>query len=247
MNQVKQTFDERLNEIEAYIDLLDALEVSLASGAPAIGGRTITAQQQKILYSSVYLQLYNLVEATATWCIEAVASASVEQSRWSAADLSDKIRREWVRSTARTHVELSSDNRLEATVKFCDLVMASAPLTDWSIEKGGGGNWDDREIQSLCERLGLQLAIPPEVLSAVKRVIRDDKNALGLVKYLRNKLAHGGISFAECGDGVTAKELRELKETTAAYLKEVVRAFSSFVSQHGFIVLAKRPAGVAAC
>ena len=69
---LSQTFEEQLQEIETYLDLLEVFEVQ----AGRIGEATITAQQQKILYSSVYLQIYNLVEATITWCVEAVRSAA---------------------------------------------------------------------------------------------------------------------------------------------------------------------------
>jgi MAE_28990/MAE_18760-like HEPN len=62
-----QAFDDRLQEINAYLSLLEALERQIREGPPRIGGETITGQQQRILYSAVYLQLYNLVEATATW------------------------------------------------------------------------------------------------------------------------------------------------------------------------------------
>ena len=120
---VTHAFEERLQEIDAYLNLLDALERQVRTGPPSIGGAPITAQQQKILYSSVYLQLYNLVEATATWCIEAVTEAAAEGSRWRPVDLASKLRREWVRTTARTHVDLNYNHRLDATVDFCDLLL----------------------------------------------------------------------------------------------------------------------------
>ena len=64
MDPLTESFEERLQEIEVYLDLLEHLEQQVAIGPPKIGESSITTQQQKILYSSVYLQLYNLVEAT---------------------------------------------------------------------------------------------------------------------------------------------------------------------------------------
>lgn len=84
-------FEDRLQEIDAYLTLMDALERQIQVGPPRIGGELITAQQQKILYSSVYLQLYNLVEATATWCVEAVASAAADGGRWRPNDLTIEL------------------------------------------------------------------------------------------------------------------------------------------------------------
>ena len=60
MTSLTEAFDERLREIETYLDLLEAFDRQLQKGPPKIGGGPITAQQQKILYSAVYLQLLDV-------------------------------------------------------------------------------------------------------------------------------------------------------------------------------------------
>ena len=237
-----EAFEERLQEIDAYLDLLDAIQHQAQTGPPKIGKVTITAQQQRILYSSVYLQLYNLVEATATWCVNAVSEATVDGDQWKPKDLVDQLRREWVRTTARTHIGLNHDNRLNDAAAFCELLLESVPITEWSVDRGGGGNWDDSLIESITARLGCNLAIDPAVSTAAKRHIRDDKNSLGLVKYLRNRLAHGKMSFEECGNGVTVVDLRDVRDRTADYLREVVSAFSDYIDNHHFLSPDRRPA-----
>lgn len=246
MDSLTSTFNERLQEIETYLDFLDALERQIRDGAPRIGGETVTAQQQKILYSSVYLQLYNLVEATVTWCLDAVSGAAAEGGRWLPMDLSDGLRREWVRHMARTHVDLNYQHRLDCAVGLCDQLIEALPLLDWSIERGGGGNWDDSEIEGIALRVGFQLVVSNDAYRGIKRKIRDDKGSLVLVKDLRNRLAHGSLSFAECGDGVTVGELKDLKDRTARYLQEVIRAFEVFIQGYEFLIPAKRPTVLAA-
>jgi len=115
------------------------------------------------------------------------------------------------------------------------------PISAWSVERGGVGNWDDIGIQEISARLGCNLRISQAALDGIKRVIRDDKSALGLIKYLRNRLAHGDLSFAECGDSVTVGELRDIKERTAAYLREVVGAFRTYIDRYEYLVPARRP------
>jgi hypothetical protein len=235
-------FEERLKEIDAYLDLLDALERQVKIGPPKIGGAPITVQQQKILYSSVYLQLYNLVEATVTWCIDAITAATAD-GRWKPADLSGELRSEWIRVTARTHVDLNYENRLAASVDLCDRFINVLPVLAWSFAKGGGGNWDDIEIEEIAERIGFELKsrIPSAAYSGVKRHIRDDKGALALIKHLRNKLSHGNMSFEECGDGATVSELRDIKDKSATFLREVALAFEQFIAAHEFLEPARRP------
>lgn len=241
MDSITDSFDERLQEIDAYLDLLDALQRQAQSGPPQIGGSVITAQQQKILYSSVYLQLYNLVEATANWCVTAVAEATADNSRWTPKDLDSPLLREWVRHTGRTHANLNFGHRLDQAVELCESIFDSRPITNWTVEKGGGGNWDDYKIESIAKRIGCDLAISNAVKSAAKRTIRDDKNSLGLVRELRNRLAHGLLSFEQCGNGVTVFDLRDIKDRTANYLREVVAAFVDYIDNYRFLSPGCRP------
>lgn len=241
--QLGAAFEERLVEIEAYLGFLDSVEVEARTGPPRVGatGALITTQQQRILYSGVFLQLYNLVESTIVRCIDEVTQSAIASATWAPGDLTSDLRREWVRVMARTHVDLSYENRLESALVLCEHLVAALPVTEFALEKGGGGNWDDDAIEKIANRLGFQLNVNQAVYSGVKRPFRDDLGSLGLVRKLRNSLAHGSISFAECGENVTVGELRDLADRTAAYLREVVKAFEAYIKDRGFLVKEKRP------
>jgi MAE_28990/MAE_18760-like HEPN len=170
-----------------------------------------------------------------------VAKAAAENGRWKPGDLSVELRREWVRYNARTHVELNADNRLATTMDFCDRLIQALAVSDWEIEKGAGGNWDDQALESITSRIGLQLHVSRDVYNGIKRPIREDKGPLALVKFLRNQLAHGDLSFSECGDGVTVADLRLIKERAELYLKEVVNMFNIFIRDYLFLIPERRP------
>jgi len=242
MEAVLETFKERLSEIEAYLDLLQALDRQVKSGTPRIGDTAITPLQLKILYSSVYLQLYNLVEVTVNRCVEAVSTAAAESGRWLPRDLSSELQREWLRVMARSHVELGAEKRLEALVSFCDMFIKARPVLAWKVDSGGGGNWDELEIETISKRLGCELNISDEASRGVRRHFRDDKGALKLIKHFRNELAHGGMSFSDCGDNVNVETLKDLKDLTAKYLNEVLNAFRIFIDEYRFLVPERRPA-----
>ena len=95
--QLGAAFEDRLVEIKAYLDLLDGVEAEVRTGPPRIGatGALITTQQQRILYSGVFLQLYNLVEATIVRCIDEVTKAAIASGTWAPGDLTSELRREW--------------------------------------------------------------------------------------------------------------------------------------------------------
>ena len=61
-------FSERRDEVRAYLELLKNIEEETKTGVPRLARtqRSITPDQAKILISNLYLQLYNLVEATVT-------------------------------------------------------------------------------------------------------------------------------------------------------------------------------------
>lgn len=237
-------FQERLAEVESYLEFLSTMEAQAQQGPPRIEGaqHPITTQQQRILYSSVYLQLYNLVEATMSRCIQAVSEAAKENSQWKPGDLSDSMRREWVRVTARTHIELAPENRLESALRLCEHLVASLPISAFDIEKGGGGNWDDLEIEAFSRRLGFQLVVSQPVYRAIKQPFRDDLGPLALVKQLRNRLAHGSISFVQCAEDVTVRRLVELKDRTVNYLREVVDCFTRYIDSFEYLLPERRPA-----
>ena len=223
-------FAERYTEIEEYLSFLQNVEQATREGTPRFHGTKtpITPTQKKILNSSLYLQLYNLVEATVLQCLEAVVTA-IEEAERHPSEFSLALRTEWVRSIARTHCDLGPDKRLEAALELCDQLLKQIPLSRFKIESGGGGNWDDSSIEKLCQRIGCELRLTPPVLQAAKRHIRDDMGALKLVKDRRNGLAHGSLSFVDCSDGVTVKELRDLTTAVGNYLQEAVSCFVCFI------------------
>lgn len=243
MGNLRAAFNERLEEIEAYLTFLDGLETEIQSGRPRLGasGPVITTDQQHILYSSVYLQLYNLVEATITRCLDAVCQAASTGGRWKPGDLSLELRKEWVRYTAKTHIELTDENRLKAAVDLVGHLVEALPVEPFKVEKSGG-SWDDAMIENIAGRIGLQLHISQDVYTGVKRHIREDKGALEVIALLRNNLAHGSLSFAECGRGVVVRELRDLKQRTSLYLSEIVDTFEAWVESYEFLVPQSRPA-----
>jgi hypothetical protein len=185
-----------------------------------------------------------LVEATIVRCLDFVTDAALKAENWVPGDLTAELRREWVRVMARTHVELSYENRLESALSLCEHLVASLPVLGFRVEKGGGGNWDDDAIEAIVARLGFNLRVTATTYSAIKRPFRDDLGPLALVRKLRNSLAHGSISFAECGENLTAGELRDLTDRTAAYLREVVTAFETYIDGREYLIPAKRPARV---
>ncbi len=243
MSAMVDSFQERKAEVEAYLDFLSAMEERTKRGPPRFEGtaRPITVEQQRILYSTVYLQLYNLVEATISLCIHEVTVATRNNAKWTPSDLNADLRREWVRAVARTHEPLTPDNRLKHALLLCDHLVSALPIDSFDLDKGGGGNWDDSAIELMAERLGFKLLIGQPIYSAIKRPIRDDLGPLALVKNLRNRLAHGSISFVECSENETFSGIENLANSTLSYLEAVVGCFEKYLEGYEYLLPDRRP------
>lgn len=236
MELPSEGLEERLHEVGSYLEFLRSIERATMSGPPRLVGSAdpITAEQQRILYSSVFLQLYNVVEATITRCLDFVTVATLDDRKPKPGELNARLRRVWVQEIARTHVDLTPMHRLDSALELCEHLVGQLPVESFKISKGAG-NWDDTEIEAITKRLGCTLDVPREAFKAAKRPFRNDKNALALIKSLRNQLAHGEISFAQCSEGVTVEELERLTHLTSDYLKGVAASFEAYVASNGFM------------
>jgi len=243
VNSLKDLYTQRVEEIETYLELLDTIDREIKEGrSPTIEVMSvITVTQQRMLYASFYLQLYNLVEATVSYCLDALSSAMVQEHKWYPADLSPNFRKEWVRTVAKTH-HIKDETRLNGALEMFEQLVQSKPIpTPFHFDMKQNGNWDDEAIRKTSEKLGLRLTFRADVEANIKRPYRDDKRPLEFVKHLRNRLAHGNISFTECGSTTTVADLHELKRSTVEYLNDVVASFASFIESQGFISQDKRP------
>ena len=239
---LETAFDERLAEVEAYVAFLEELEIASLTGAPKFGdaGQPLTQQQTEILKAGVFVQLYNLVEAMMTRILEALAESAINGA-WLPSQLTPAFRQEWVKVVAQVHVQMSPETRLRYIVGLSDQLVSALPLQPFKLEKGGGGNWDDAAIERMLGKVGLRLRLTPAIRQAVKRPYRDELGVVGLVKKLRNDLAHGSISFAECGQNETTAGLRDVANRTAMYVRTVVRAVERYIDRHEYLELAHRP------
>jgi MAE_28990/MAE_18760-like HEPN len=244
MEDLKSGFEERLKEIETYLDFLDALEYKVQQGIPRFGetGSTVTPQQQKILYSSVYLQLYNLVESTINTLLDTISELLIN-SKLRPSDLSSEFRKAWIRCFTNTHKDLSYDKRLEASLALHDHIMQGLPISESVFSRGGGANWDDQNIYELSTKLGLPLNISKEANKAAKKPVKDGMGTLVLIREYRNKLSHGDLSFVECGENTTVNDLREIKDAVTLYMREVISEFTLSIDSQMFLVPERRKAG----
>ena len=233
---LQRFFNERRSEVDEYVSFLQDIDAASQSGPPRLQGigQPITVSQHKILMSSLYLQLYNLVEATFSQALVAIQDAAFAGSI-RARDLGDEMLSEWVRAVARTHEDLNPGNRLQAALDACRQVVDDIFITGLTLDMSVSGNLDDTQIEKLGDRLGLGFRVTPATRTGVKWHVRDDMGAMALVKHRRNHLAHGALSFVDCADNVSVSELASMTASISAYLVEFVDSVVTFIAGSGFL------------
>ncbi|MDF1693048.1 MAG: MAE_28990/MAE_18760 family HEPN-like nuclease [Zhongshania sp.] len=232
MELVRTTFDDRVSGIESYFELVDKIEIAVRSGGAFIKAGDddyrITPEQQKIMYSGIYLHLYNLVESTVSMCIEAVERHALDGIGNNLCDFTEKMRAIYVKSILKPHESLSYEKRLEGALDLFRQVMGESDI-QLKIFAGGGGSWGSTEIKNFSKTIGVDIHLPRAINQSVNRPFRDEKGPIRLIKDIRNKLAHGSLSFVECGEGHVASDFRRLINIVKDYLACIISAYEYFI------------------
>ena len=168
MQLVKDVFDERVADIESYFELVNNVELAIGSGGAifSVNGTQyqINPDQQKIMYSGIYLHLYNLVESTISMLIDAVERHAAQGINGQLVLLTENMKKLYVKSVAAPFESINNDLRLEKALELFDQVLNIKPL-ELRIPPGGGGNWDLKEIERIRKRLGVYVSLPSSLMA----------------------------------------------------------------------------------
>ena len=239
MQLVRDTYSERVSDIEAHFELVKNISAAIGNGGARFpiddGHYTITIQQQKILFSSTYLQLYNLVESTINQLMSAVGRHSQNGISGDLTKLSNKVRDLYLKHMLPSDPNLAPEKRLEHAIRLLQQAVGSEPI-EIIIPRGGGGNWDLKAIGNLNNRIGVELILPAEMQEKLNRPFRNDQGPLRYIKDVRNNLGHGSISFADCGQGHTYSEFRTLIDIVKEYLELLMNAYEQYINNQQYLV-----------
>ncbi len=227
----EETYNSRCREIERFFEMLQFMRNNrdsklcgsessdLANPNTYFVGREL----EKTLRASAYLMLYNLVEATMTSAIDAIHQ-HIANERVGFDELKEDLRRIAIKGLRKA---LSSDTPTE-------LLNSAIPLSSALIWLGFdkkdlfSGNLDGRLIKDKAKEYGFQLADHDKAAS------RDGTRLLN-VKTKRNELAHGGISFEDCGHDTSVDELVAIFDEIKIFIKAVLDGVSVYLSTRGYL------------
>lgn len=218
MQATVDTFDERISEIDLYYSALDQLYLSkIASDSDE---KYLEDDFLKILKSNAILMIYNLVESTIMSGILEIYSAlsqhgiTYKMVRREIQDIwfSFKFNQVYDKS-AHFHSYRDKASEIITSILSEDALSLDRKATDIS------GNLDANKIRIICQDHGIHFSLDRKCRGGV--VLTD-------VKDKRNNLAHGTISFVECGRDYSIEDLTKIKNETVFFLKDILNGMKGY-------------------
>ncbi len=178
----------------------------------------INTELVKILKANAYLILYNLIEASfreALWSIlEKVIEDKIDYK-----NLSETIKKVWQEHQAWIYKDYKKDGFVEIIKNTIYSVFQESVKfkKDFVNKKQMNGNVDREKIQKMSELYGFELPTQQGIHKF------DD------VKRNRNDLAHGNLTFSECGKNASVEELISLKNKIVELMKGILENINKFI------------------
>lgn len=175
----------------------------------------ITQEMQCVAKAQSLILLYNLVESTVCDCLNAIYDAIQDESLIFG-NVSDDIKNMW-----RNY--LKRKNLPEKTKNDNDIINMAIRFDSLAINISG--SLDFRKIQEVFSKHGCLLDNSSRDTIAQSFLV---------VKNKRNLLAHGNISFSDCGAHYLLSDLQKYKEHIVDYMQDVVNKTCDYIANKAY-------------
>lgn len=220
---IQKNFARRVEDIEETFNLLSFIlkieshKNTLLIHVESNSKLYVTQEMQCALKAEFLILLYNIVESTICDCLNTLYD-SIADENLTFSDLSQEMRNMWRTSLKRS----SNPNRLKT-----DLELKNFRVVFESLAINISGSLDIRKIFEVFSKHGCNL-------NEANR--KEYAESFLIVKNKRNSLAHGNVSFSECGSFYLLSDLQKLKEDILNGLQEIVSQIRKHISEQKYKV-----------
>ena len=229
MKSTRDTYDARIAEIDFYFVALGQLDGELTQSF----GNSVEPVEKykqdgflKILKANALLMIYNLVESTVINGVEEIYD-KLKANGATYSTVRKEIQDIWFSYKfgqvydPKAHYGSYKDKALEIvnsimTGEIIELNREALPVS---------GNLDADEIRKVCNGHGIGFK-PDSVCKGGGR--------LNDVKTKRNLLAHGTLSFSECGREYALADLIDIKKQTYVFLAGLLDGMQKYYDEDGY-------------
>lgn len=231
MQSVIDNFLIRTREVEKYYKVLEVLDDERISIIKHYSSRrrkiSLDSDALKIMKSTCFLLLYNLVESTVRESFTTLYE-QINKEESTLEYYNEYFRKLWLHQHFKTIDPISSNQNTYRTVAstIVEKILNSETFEMKSDHLPISGNLDAKKIKELFKKHKIKLQIHHKALGG---------GELQTVKDKRNGLAHGNISFSECGQEYTVKDLINIKKKTVSYLKSSLTNIKRYSEKRGYV------------
>lgn len=230
MGQVVEEFERRAAEVRKFIRMLARMEqpeTELEQGSPG-EQRAIRIDEEwlRVGKAAAYLMLYNVVEASLRSAF-AELYGTIRSEKLKHGLISKAVRQVWIEQRHRrvSNEDAAPKNYLETAKSLIEDVVVGAVVELDPGRLPGAGSLDAKRIRQILDKHGCQLVTNPRARGG---------DALSTVKRLRNHLAHGQVSFSECGRDVAIRDLVQVARETRLFMRGVLTSLENYASQKAY-------------
>lgn len=228
MDLVRANFNDRKDEIDLYFEFIDFLDnIEKTENMRKSNHILYNKDVEKIIRANSLLMLYNLVESTLVTGIEEVYSA-LKENNITYSQVRREIREIWFNYRFSNAYDRKAhyDTYKKTAEKIITSIMLNEPLILDRKATGISGNLDATSIRDVCKKHGIQFHTPVNCHGGEK---------LTQVKDQRNQLAHGTLSFVECGRDFTVEDLHVIKEEVENFLSGFIDSIESYYDNEEYL------------
>lgn len=227
---VLQDFEARTAEVEKYFKFIQQIvdnKAELIFPEKKRKNRiSIDSELVKILKANGFLILYNLIESSIKKSLETVCEA-LSNEGVSYKDVREEIKVIWIETNYKNFKNKNSKDIFNTI----DRIASDLITMQFDSIKKISGNIDARKIKQFASLYGF---------SSKVHINSKDGNKLLTVKSQRNDLAHGVISFSECGKDYSLEEVVQIKKEVILYLKCILRNVDSYIRKKQYLKSRRR-------
>jgi len=229
MQQVINEFERRVKDVEQYLQFLKQVhdpQVELHFSHQGTYSQ-IDDNLKNILRANAFLIMYNMVEYSIRYGILDIYR-EIESHKCTYSTVIQEIRDIWHNYHYRNIFKLTA-NWESARKMAARLVENAVNNVIISLDEEAiplAGNLDARQIRLICQAHDISYQTHPDAKGGTE---------LLRVKNQRNFLAHGHISFSECGLKVEVDELEQIKHEIVIFVRDILANMMDYANNKKYV------------
>ncbi|MGY8838680.1 MAG: MAE_28990/MAE_18760 family HEPN-like nuclease [Enterobacterales bacterium] len=234
MISVIRDFEERVLEINLYIDFVNkSQEVGASLHLPSRRKETeqlhtIDGDLTAILKANIFLILYNLIESSIREGVLSIYE-EIQDNQCSYSDIRDDIKKLWTRYKFKSSFDMNAswESYYRRVEEITNAVVTESVISMDRNAIPTSGNLCANQVRSICDMHGIKTNVHRNARGGI---------SLADIKDQRNSLAHGHLSFSECGRQFDITQIDVFKKETVIFVRGILKNMEEYVNNKEYLV-----------